>query len=407
MNLTTLIQHLRDHFVDSPWANNSVMPTGKYDVNGHMTQAPDATLFKAWMTRWPNAGKYFVFSSVQPKFYGFDSGTPAFTQAVTEWIHWWGAQVKALNIDLSQLGLLLVDEPSDSAKDNVIIPYARVIRAAQPEVRIFEDVTWLDPAQANSELFDVSHQLSPNLPMWIRSPQSFRDFYLNKRDSGHELWFYSCSGNTRLLDPYMYDLTSAWFSWKNGAKGEEFWSFTDQAGTWGWNEYLASTNYAFFFFSKTDVTAGKHMEAIREGVEDYEYLKMLQDKVTALEAKDVVAAPLTAARTLLNTAADRVIAGRQDTTKEYWSQPKDRTVSEQVRYEILEALTSLAGLETDLSGDVSGDGRVTMYDAALVLKYTVGGALTTAQQAQADINSDTTIDAADAAMIAKKAVGVN
>ncbi|MEI8012928.1 MAG: LamG-like jellyroll fold domain-containing protein, partial [Candidatus Omnitrophota bacterium] len=266
-NHIALIQHLRDHFVDSPWATNATMPTGKYDANGHMTQAPNVTAFRAWIARWPDATNYFVFSNVPVKFYGFDIGTPAFTQAVTEWINWWAAQVKALNINLSQLRLLLVDEPGNSTKDNIIIPYARIIRAAQPEIRIFEDVAWSDPSQANPELFEVSHLLSPNLPTWIRSPQSFRDFYLQQGDSGHELWFYSCSGSTRLLDPYTYDLTSAWFSWKNGVKGEEFWSFTDQAGTWGWNEYLASTNYAFSFISKTGVTAGKHMEAIREGVE--------------------------------------------------------------------------------------------------------------------------------------------
>ncbi len=56
------------------------------------------------------------------------------------------------------------------------------------------------------------------------------------------------------------------------------------------------------------------------------------------------------------------------------------------------------------TGDVSGDSRVTMYDAALVLKYTVGGALTAAQQARADINGDTAVDTADAAEIAKRAV---
>ncbi|MEI8013081.1 MAG: right-handed parallel beta-helix repeat-containing protein [Candidatus Omnitrophota bacterium] len=59
------------------------------------------------------------------------------------------------------------------------------------------------------------------------------------------------------------------------------------------------------------------------------------------------------------------------------------------------------------AGDVSADGRVTMYDAALVLKYTIGGALTSAQQAQADMNGDAVIDAADAAAMAKKAVGIN
>ncbi len=59
------------------------------------------------------------------------------------------------------------------------------------------------------------------------------------------------------------------------------------------------------------------------------------------------------------------------------------------------------------SGDVSADGRVTMYDAALVLQYTVGGTLTTTQQEQADINGDAAIDAADALAIGKKALGIN
>ncbi|MEI8012433.1 MAG: dockerin type I repeat-containing protein, partial [Candidatus Omnitrophota bacterium] len=62
--------------------------------------------------------------------------------------------------------------------------------------------------------------------------------------------------------------------------------------------------------------------------------------------------------------------------------------------------------DTDGSGDVSGDGKITMYDAALVLKYTVGGTLTPAQQTQADINGDAKVDATDAYSIAQKAVGL-
>ncbi len=63
--------------------------------------------------------------------------------------------------------------------------------------------------------------------------------------------------------------------------------------------------------------------------------------------------------------------------------------------------------EYDARGDVSGDGRVTMYDAALVLKYTIGGTFTPAQQAQADINGDTAVDVTDAGIIARKALGLN
>ncbi|MBF0593355.1 MAG: right-handed parallel beta-helix repeat-containing protein [Candidatus Omnitrophica bacterium] len=54
------------------------------------------------------------------------------------------------------------------------------------------------------------------------------------------------------------------------------------------------------------------------------------------------------------------------------------------------------------SGDVSGNGAVTMYDAALTLR----GGLTPAQQKEADINGDATVDAADAVAMARKALGL-
>ncbi|MBF0593352.1 MAG: dockerin type I repeat-containing protein [Candidatus Omnitrophica bacterium] len=53
-------------------------------------------------------------------------------------------------------------------------------------------------------------------------------------------------------------------------------------------------------------------------------------------------------------------------------------------------------------GDVTGNGAVTMYDAALTLR----GGLPTAEQARADVNSDSTVDAADAKAIARKALGL-
>ncbi|MBF0593354.1 MAG: dockerin type I repeat-containing protein [Candidatus Omnitrophica bacterium] len=54
------------------------------------------------------------------------------------------------------------------------------------------------------------------------------------------------------------------------------------------------------------------------------------------------------------------------------------------------------------SGDVTGNGAVTMYDAALTLR----GGLTPAQQKEADINGDATVDVTDASAIAKKALGI-
>ncbi|MBF0594622.1 MAG: dockerin type I repeat-containing protein [Candidatus Omnitrophica bacterium] len=58
--------------------------------------------------------------------------------------------------------------------------------------------------------------------------------------------------------------------------------------------------------------------------------------------------------------------------------------------------------DTKGSGDVTGNGAVTMYDAALTLR----GVLSPTQRQEADINGDTAIDANDARAIAQKALGL-
>ena len=42
---------------------------------------------------------------------------------------------------------------------------------------------------------------------------------------------------------------------------------------------LAAASIHLLFLDARTVTDGKHMEAIREGTEDYEYLRMLRDRV--------------------------------------------------------------------------------------------------------------------------------
>ncbi|MGB2820666.1 MAG: hypothetical protein WBF17_06765, partial [Phycisphaerae bacterium] len=218
-NRSALIRVLREHYVDSPWAHSSVMPAGRFDKAGKMTAPPDDASFRTWLARWPDARKYLVFASVGERFAGFPVATPPFRRAVTEWITWWARRAKALGLREGQLGLLLVDEPHSAEQDRVIIEYARVIREAAPQVVIWEDPTWREPWKATPELFAICDVLCPNLPMWIGGGKRFADFYATHRQAGRELWFYSCSGPGKLLDPYSYHRMQHWFCWKHGAKG--------------------------------------------------------------------------------------------------------------------------------------------------------------------------------------------
>ncbi len=341
-NRLQLIRHLREHYVDTPWAQTSVMPTGKYDTTGKMTVAPDSSNFREWVKLWPGSRNYFVFSSVTETFAGFPMGTPAFHTALTTWINWWADELQQLQISPTQVGLLLVDEPREAQHDKIVIEYAKVIRAANRGFPIFEDPIWNGPWKGNPQMYELSHILCPNLPMCIEHGSKYLNFYLKQRDSGRRLWFYSCHGPGKLLDPYSYHRMQQWFCWKHGAEGAGFWAFGDSNGASSWNEYLTSAGaFTPLFLDSETVTAGKHMEAIREGIEDYEYLRILRDRIETLEKNGIKNEKLTSALHLLNTAAERVTAPMTSVGQIYWSADKDRDVADNVRLEILEALDNL------------------------------------------------------------------
>jgi len=88
---------------------------------------------------------------------------------------------------------------------------------------------------------------------------------------------------------------------------------------------------------------GKHLQALREGAEGYEYFVMLHQRIADLEARGSYTPTLESAKRLLADGPLRVT--REITLDRLdWKVPKDRALMDQVRVEALEALSALAGL---------------------------------------------------------------
>ncbi len=280
-NRTALIANLREHFVDSPWAQCGVLAPGQYDSSGCMVTEPDTAAFDRWLARWPHAGQYCIFASVNDSFAASPTGSAEFEAKVRSWITFWAAHAKSRGLRPEQIVILLVDEPSTLKEDATILAWARAIRAAATGVKVFEDPCHADPAKADQKMMAACDVLCPQRPMFMAAPQAFRDYYWARHKQGTELAFYICSGPLTAQDPYSSHRLHAWWCWRYGAAAEYFWAFGDCGGGSCWNEYaLAHDRYSPLFIDASSVTDGKHMEAIREGVEDYEYLVMLQRSVT-------------------------------------------------------------------------------------------------------------------------------
>jgi hypothetical protein len=338
-NRDAFLEHMREHYVDSPWARNAVTPQGRYDAEGNMTTPPDTAAFDKWHDRWPWARQLCVFTNVPRRFNGGTPGSPRFDRAVGEWMRFWANHMRKRGLEPHQLVWLLVDEPRTPAMDARILPWAKAIRAAGTGIRVWEDPNHADMSDADPEMIALCDVLCPNRRFFLSNDQDYRDFFVQRQAAGTILEFYSCAGPARLLDPYCYYRLQAWDCVKYDAPASYFWAMGDNSGTSSWNEYATPRNcYTPLFLDKKNVVAGKQMEACREGIEDHEYFMMLRDALSAAEARGASQRRIKKARRLLNEAPDRVLS-RGDGF--WWRDEIDRTEADSVRVKMLEALVDL------------------------------------------------------------------
>ena len=125
-----------------------------------------------------------------------------------------------------------------------------------------------------------------------------------------------------------------YFNYYHGAKGS------------AWNEYTTSkTSFGVVYITDDSVTDGKHWEATREGIEDYEYLAMLRRRVDELKARGVNSAALQDAARLLETAPEQVAGPHFDPSLAQLSAEQGRSAADRYCVRILEALGGLRGAE--------------------------------------------------------------
>ena len=348
-NRAAFLQMLREHFVNAPWATGATLKAFRIDPEKPDRVQLDTKRLDDWLRQWPDARMYFVFLSVaeytdalRRRLGGVALGSDAFRRRVGAWIRAWVAHLKQRGVPPERLGLLLHDEPHEGSDIRSLVAWARAIREAEPRVVIWEDPTYREPWRAPREVFELSDVLCPNRMMWLSRGDRFARFYRQWQQKGKTLHFYSCSGPAKVLDPYSYYRLQAWHCWQVGAKGSFFWAFGDNGGSSSWNEYLVRHGpYTPLFLDDRSVVTGKHLEALREGVQDYEYLVLLERAVQAARRAGRTGMEVARAERLLQRAASEVM--RQPGTGAIrWAEPKDRTAADRVRRHILKAMRELA-----------------------------------------------------------------
>ena len=350
---------MRSIYADSPWGRSVVLPRGaKFDADGHLLNADQLNYneWDNWSARWPGARIYCIFLAVGRKFYDEQMGTPRFNRMVSEFYGAWAKGLKARGIDSKNVVILLVDEPMTKEQDERIITWSKAIRDSKADFKIYEDPRWTNFEDGDPEMYNSADILCPSTVQMTNAEdvEAFKKFFTDYRDKGKTLWLYSCHGPARLLDPITYHRGQEWRAFEMGAEGSFYWALGCGGGIGdSWHPFRQpGTEYSPFMVSPTGPMDAKQSEGLREGVQDYEYLCMLRDRIAELKAKGVKPGKLAKAEKLLAEAPARALRltpvpnAPEWTYKNaiMWYDEKDRTHMDTESRNVLRMLDELKGM---------------------------------------------------------------
>lgn len=266
-----------------------------FDKSGNLVNAVDYSDWDEFIKFWDMSKRFFAVGNGRFKldgFAGFKMGTPAYYKALAQWAADWAKHNQSLGLTKGQVLLLFVDEPHRSDQFQATAQLAKGFKQGTDQILILTDFSpknmeHLQEAKAMLGEVDI---IQPTRTRFAAMSEKEKATF-NKFQQDKELWFYLCNGPTRQMDPAHYRM-QPWHSYVEGAAGSGFWGFADTDADNDWNPYpLAQTGhlqtYSPIFIWPTGAATTKHWEAYREGLEDYQYLTMLTNKMGAERAKAI------------------------------------------------------------------------------------------------------------------------
>lgn len=138
-------------------------------------------------------------------------------------------------------------------------------------------------------------EIAGAIDIWVPQPPEYeqkQQFFTDRRKAGDEIWFYTCLAPkgkymNRFID---YQLIKTrllhWVNFKYGLTGYLHWGlnywqadpFADLEPNWGGDNFLPPGDSHIVYPGKSGPMSSIRLEALRDGVEDFELLKLLEKK---------------------------------------------------------------------------------------------------------------------------------
>jgi hypothetical protein len=306
-----------------------------FDAQDNLQIELDYTAFDAWVKQWPNARFYAISAEATWDYGGIMCVDPlsryhgrAFTaseRAATEKaqrrlgsvMKQWAAHMARVGVKPSQIVIVPVDEADGMAAFRRITHWARAIKQAVPEFKLFL-ASMVPPfrfddrsTQDAFELLDII-VTAPDYGYYWQGPLAI-DFYEGWRKQGKTVGFYSRSQNPSTGEATTDFRAEQWDCWRISKGGPTawagVWNYSDYYGTRLWNPLPGGgkiQNLCAAYIDSASATDCKHWLAIFEGANDYGYLRLLKQRIDELEKTGTKSAEVEAAKKVLAEVPDQV-----------------------------------------------------------------------------------------------------
>lgn len=346
-------------------------------------------LIKGPSSNWPPNSRPSSFCSQSR---GTDPpGNSAFN---TEWFQYWGAVSGYLgdNTDYAAKGYYhIVNEPQTFTDYDIVAYLSQQTKAAAPNVNIMVS------EQVEPSIYANSTYSGAKIDIWLPTISNYQVARAHVRQSGHgeQVWWYFLYGdrpplpNPTVMDrPGIEARITPWLAWLERVQGLLYYSLTDWSPDPWTQPWLNDGNGdGFLFYPSKDSTIAVdacsaqsnrlvpsiRWELLREGMEDYEYLRIRNEgdpQIGVANAADALAGQFIESRTLFSRVPTDLYAARAGMAKAITNGDLDgdSKVTLEDLINTLKIMTGETPSGISISADVDGDGVIGQGEAIYILQ---------------------------------------
>lgn len=219
----------------------------------------------------------------------------------------WLEHLKALGLDYDDFCVQIWDEATGENVDYVV-EGGKLLRRIDPKVRFV-----MDGAQSIEEV----RRMDPYIDVWVphlhtlKRPKVGAKLLEVYRSLGEPVYTYTCSTNMKSLSPYTYHRLKPWEAANLRLEGVFYWDYNSWRGD-PWNDFDGPIADCGAVYDGVDgPITSRRWEASREGIEDWQIMRLLErlavgDEVRAQAARKLVEETID---TVLSNKDDRDLAG--------------------------------------------------------------------------------------------------